>query len=267
MKVLVLGHTGMLGSMVYQYFTTRCEHVVTLPQGCIFHRNEPHDWFRGLVRSYMNDGYNIINCIGAITKPGYSHVDYYKVNYELPMWLEEASVGLPIDIIYPGTVGDGDSNPYGISKRIASDFIGAFGTKTHIIKSSPIGIETDGKGSHSLLSWVLNSKVDITGYTNVKFNGVTTLVWAEHCLAYLLSDTRPDPSHIPGKTTVLRSSDTLSKYELICTIIDVFDLKINVIPTYIHDTVLVYRSMLRGGIVCGTIKDQLIELKNYGTKK
>ncbi len=59
MKVLILGHSGMLGSMVYDYLS-KLDDVSTV----IIRHRWPSDSFKTAVRNF--DGDYIINCIGAI---------------------------------------------------------------------------------------------------------------------------------------------------------------------------------------------------------
>ena len=59
MKVLVLGHKGMLGNMVYKYLSTKedCELITT-------DLRWPSEDFKNFAVNF--DGDFIVNCIGAI---------------------------------------------------------------------------------------------------------------------------------------------------------------------------------------------------------
>jgi len=89
MKILLLGHKGMLGHMVRKYLDTSTDYEVYILEGDRF----PSDSFTGFVLSHNWD--YIINCIGAIPQ----RTTNFSVNYELPMWLEENSNGEPSSLM------------------------------------------------------------------------------------------------------------------------------------------------------------------------
>jgi len=73
MKVLVIGHTGMLGNAVCKYLNTQKDVSVV-----IFSKKNrwPFDSFKKSVVKF--DGDYIINCIGAIPQ----RTNQFEVNYE-----------------------------------------------------------------------------------------------------------------------------------------------------------------------------------------
>ena len=121
MKVLVLGHKGMLGHMVVKYLTDNNIDVVTT------NVRWPESPFKlGIKLDY------VINCIGAIPQ----RTDNFDINWHLPIWLDLHS---PCKVIHPGTDCEMDDDEYGISKRIASNYIINSGNQTKILKTSIIG--------------------------------------------------------------------------------------------------------------------------------
>ena len=68
MKVLILGHTGMLGSTVYDYFMGEVDSLTFISD------RWPEDIFKDKVKQF--DGDYIINCIGAIPQ----RTDKFQVN-------------------------------------------------------------------------------------------------------------------------------------------------------------------------------------------
>ena len=167
MRVVVLGHTGLLGHMVYKYLSTKddCELITTESRW-------PSDEFRNFVLDFNGDF--VVNCIGAI----HQRTSEFGVNTDLTILLDE--LNKDFKIIHPGTDCEIDDDDYGISKREAADYLLTEGKDTTIIKTSIIGPELNTQAS--LLEWFLDQKEEIFGYTKAMWNGNTTLQWAKQCL-------------------------------------------------------------------------------------
>lgn len=235
MNILILGHKGMLGHMLVKYLTDQNYTIYTI------NSRFPSKEFKDEVLKF-NDGY-IINAIGAIPQK----TNLFDINHELPIWLDKYANN---KIIHAGTDCEIDSDEYGISKRIASDYIKKFSTNTKIIKASIIGPELDSKSS--LLEWFLNSKTDVKGYTKAMWSGITTLEWAKQCLNLINNWDKLERENIIESTC-------LSKYDLLNLIKEIFNKDINVIP---EDKISINKC-LKGNIIVSSIKIQLQELKNY----
>lgn len=234
MKVLILGHNGMLGSMIQKYFSLKNVNIVTT------NLRYPNEDFFNFIKEF--DGDVIINCIGSIPQ----RTSEFKINTDLPLWLCNNT---NCKIIYPSTDCESDNNGYGISKKIASEYIKLYCKKTKIIKTSIIGYE---KGTnYSLLEWFLSQKTSVEGYTGAIWNGITTLEWAKHAFALIHSwDT--------SEKVITLTSEKVSKYKLLNLFSEVHDKSITIIPVQKgHD-----RS-LSDGIQLKQIKDQLIEMKAF----
>ena len=104
MKVLVLGHKGLLGNCVHRYLSQFHE-VSTIDF------RYPSNEFIEYVNSYHG---TIVNCIGAIPQK----TDDFRVNIEIPIFLSKVNC----NVIHPGTDCE-DNTPYGISKKQATDHI------------------------------------------------------------------------------------------------------------------------------------------------
>jgi dTDP-4-dehydrorhamnose reductase len=107
-RILILGHNGMLGHMVLKFLKTQNITIETT------NLRWPTDNFKEEIKNYNGDF--IINCIGAI----HQRTSNFDVNWELPIFLDFYS---NCKIIHPGTDCEMDNDSYGISKRIARDFI------------------------------------------------------------------------------------------------------------------------------------------------
>ena len=235
MKVLVLGHKGMLGHMVTKYLTDQNLQVVTIQ-----HRYPSIEFKEELT---LFDGGYIINCIGSIPQ----RTDIFDLNYELPLWLEKNTSS---KIIHPGTDCEMDDDGYGISKKKARDFIINKGTHTKILKTSIIGPELNS--NVSLMGWFLSQEDEVGGYTKALWNGNTTLEWSKECFNLIK---KWDDYLIEN----ILEGTCVSKFELLTYIKEVFNKDINIIP---NDNVIVDKC-LKGNIITPHIKSQLEELRKY----
>lgn len=231
MKVLVLGHKGMLGHMVVKYLIDNNIDVITTDIR----------WPQSPFKSNMQLDY-VINCIGAIPQ----RTNDFDINWHLPIWLDLHS---PCKVIHPGTDCEMDNDGYGISKRIASNYIINSGNQSKIIKTSIIGPELNGNSS--LLEWFLSQKGEVFGYTKAMWNGNTTLEWAKQCL-YLIQNW---DNYSP--LTILESN-SVNKFELLNLFKEVFNKDISIIPKNLGKD-----KTLSGNIPTPQLKHQLTELKKY----
>lgn len=234
MKILILGHNGMLGHMANKYL-------------CIDHEIHtsnhyfPSQEFKRDVLLFKGDF--IINAIGNIPQKSKS----FSVNYELPIWLDQNT---KTKIIHPGTDCELDDSEYGKSKKLASDYIKQNGNNSKILKCSIIGPEI--KSHSSLFDWFLQQKNSVRGYTNVMWNGITTLEWSKQCLHAMLNWDQYQ------KETVIEGT-CLSKYQLLNAIKEIFDKNIEIVP----DGNITSNKCLKGTIKTVNIVEQLKDLKQY----
>lgn len=237
MKVLVLGHTGMLGHMVYKYLSLKdCEIITT-------DLKWPSQKFKEFVLDFKGDF--IVNCIGAIPQ----RKNNFEVNKELPIWLEQNN---KIKIIHPGTDGEDDNNDYGISKKEATEFL-INGKNTTIIKTCIIGPELDTQAS--LMQWFLDNKSEsVEGYSMCYWNGITTLQWSKMCYKIMCSVDEYEVLNIPV-------SNCISKYDLLNKIKTIFNKKIKIIK---NSDVKINRCLIKtNGMPAVDIETQLKELKEF----
>jgi|TARA_Y100000310_G_scaffold344374_1_gene456831 dTDP-4-dehydrorhamnose reductase len=237
-KVLILGHKGMLGHTVHKYLSTKkdCESFTT-------NLRWPDDKFKVKIISLKHD--YIVNCMGAIPQ----RTDNFKINYELPMWLDKFAIASRI--IHPGTDCEMDKDEYGISKKRASDYLKKKGHSTKIIKTSIIGTELNTKAS--LLEWFLNSKEKhVYGYTEAYWNGNTSLQWAKTCYKIIKNYDKYDVENIV-------STDCISKYELLNIIKRVY--KKDIIIS--QNDAVKNNKCLNGKIDALNIEEQINEMKEF----
>jgi dTDP-4-dehydrorhamnose reductase len=259
MKILlILGHGGMLGNAVRKYFNLNHEIEVV----------EKWRWdSKEFQKQVLNSNAEfIINCIGAIPQKKYKKEQYELLNVILPIFLESTGK----KIIHPSTdcefsgkleyplkyaknsVRDADDD-YGMSKVKISEMIENNFKNTKIIRTSIIGHEINNH--FSLLDWFLSvdESESINGYTNHYWNGITTLQWAKIAENLMLNWNDADIITQVG-------IDGLSKYELLEIVKEVYckKTKINSFATEVS-----LNKMLETDVIVPTIKEQLIELKNF----
>ena len=237
MKILVLGHQGMLGHMVKMYLNDFFN--VEIVEGRF-----PDEKFKREVIESESD--YLINCIGAIPQKTSS----FSINKELPVWLDQNFRG---KIIHPGTDCEIDNDEYGNSKREASDWIIKNAERTKIIKSSIIGPETRGK--KSLMEWFLSNPdgSSVRGYSNHYWNGVTTLEWAKKCRMIV------EDWESYGKRTVI-GTNCSTKYDILKNINSIYGRNIS-IQEFLTDSPV--DKCLEKDIECGDIKDLIVEMKEF----
>lgn len=234
MKLLILGSTGMLGHMVKKYLSDFFELDNLLARW-------PNPEFEDRIKT--SDADFLINCVGAIPQ----RTDKFDINFKLPIFLDKNFKGR---IIHPGTDCEMDRDEYGISKKLARDYIVGEGTRTKIIKSSIIGPELLTKAS--LLEWFLNSNDSVKGYSKAMWSGITTLQWAKLCKNLI------DDWDSFSKENIVEST-CLSKYDLLHAIKSTFNKEIIIYP---NDQVKINKC-LAGSLKVISIQKQLKELKEY----
>lgn len=236
MRILVLGHNGMLGHMVVKYLTTKGHFIETIDE------RFPSEEFKKKVLEF--DGNYIVNAIGAIPQK----VKEFDINFELPIWLSDNATSR---VIHPGTDCEIDEDLYGTSKRNARNYIVKNSFNTKIIKASILGPEI--KDKKSLLEWFLNTKDDvIKGWSSAMWSGITTLEWSKHC--EFIMDNWED---YPVENIV--ESTCLSKYDLLVLIGETFGVK----KEFTRNDSVKFNKCLEGNLHSKNIKEQLKELKSF----
>lgn len=241
-KVLVLGSSGMLGSMVFHYLSDNPNLQVkgttrkSTTKIKIFFDAEK--LVEGKTRANFSNFDYIINCIGII-KPFCQDNDpegvlrAIKVNALFPNKLSEVLskknvkvIQIATDCVYSGQKGsyvETDKHDpidvYGKTKSLGEVFSD---TNFLNIRCSIIGPEQGT--SKSLLEWFLHQKTgsELQGFDHHKWNGVTTLQFAKLCEKIIMKN----------KFATLRKTDYLhhfvpnslvSKYELLKLFNEVFE--------------------------------------------
>lgn len=255
MKILILGHNGMLGHMVKKYMTHKNIEIQTTEY------KWPSDEFKKFIKN-SNSNY-LINCIGCIPQKKPSWKDYKSVNIKLPLFLSENFNGkiihpttdcefsgnLEINKLYKKNDIKDASDDYGISKSHAI-FLLNKKNNIKIIRTSIIGPELNHKVS--LFEWFLKQNNIVNGYKNYYWNGITTLEWAKQCYS-LINNWRKYPS------TSQIGTEKISKYDLLCLINKIFKTNKKIRPINTN----IINKCLKSDFSVKSLQNQLIEMKNF----
>jgi len=193
MNILVLGGTGMAGHVIALYLTAQGHHVETLSAN---NRLDDSTYLvdatdhATLGKFLEGKPYHIIvNCIAILPKQAESHKSTaVDLNAYLPHYLAQYYETTPTRIIQLSTDGvfsaDSGKNVEDTSPN-CTDFYGrskALGEiindKDLTIRMSIIGPSLQPNGA-GLLDWFFAQSGEITGYSKVLWNGVTTLELAK----------------------------------------------------------------------------------------
>lgn len=240
MKVLVLGHRGMLGHVVERRF---------LELGCetenVSSRWPTEEFKRVILKS---DAQFCVNAIGRIPQKTHD----FTANAKLPIWLDRNFPG--VGVVHPSSDCEWDDSEYGRSKKTASDWIDAHAEKTKRVLTSIVGFEQGGNSS--LLGWFLSNPKGsvVSGYTNHFWNGITTLTWANFVYG-LMEKWSPAP-----KVSALCSASCVSKFELLGHFNAVFHAELSVQPKAHGESA---DKCLSHAVELGPIEEMLEEMKNW----
>jgi len=223
-KVLVVGSTGMLGYAVSAYYKSKGYKVVEISRNEFDIANDLMSKFESL----LNGVDVVINCAGVI-KPTIAKntiENVLKINSMFPRNLAKVCdkkgikcFHITTDCVYTGNKGNYNENDYfdadelyGLSKNAGEN------KECMVIRTSIIGEE---KGqSRSLLEWAKSQTgKEVNGFTNHKWNGVTTLYLAE-----VIENILRNNLYKKGLFHV-HSPNTVDKYELLQIFDEVYELK------------------------------------------
>jgi dTDP-4-dehydrorhamnose reductase len=228
-SVFVLGHSGMLGHVVARYLAGQGCEVFT--SGARY-QALPRDPLIEAVRESECEW--IVNAAGRIKQECDSPVELMLVNSILPVHLKsrmrenQRLIHASTDCVFSGTRGaylwDDErdaTDAYGLSKILGEAV--ADDPRCTIIRASIIGPEPGG--GHGLMGWFLRQEVEVKGYVNHFWNGITTLEWAKVCLEIIAgSDSHRRAIVQPGV------EPAVSKYELLTLISRTWEKEISIKP-------------------------------------
>lgn len=241
--IVVFGSSGMLGHYVCSLLSKTNKVIPLTSKDYNLVNINCQNLIEFLESLNLSKNSIIVNCAGIIPQTKNENVrEYIKVNTLFPVILSMICnykqlrfIHITTDCVFSGSKGNynedsehDETNIYGVTKSLGE--IG-YGT---IIRTSIIGEEIDSK--RSLLEWVKSNKDgEIDGYTNHFWNGVTCLQ-----LAKIINQIIDEDLFWEGVKHIF-SPDSLSKYELIKIINDVYELNIKINPVsknYCNKTII-----------------------------
>lgn len=253
----------MLGHKVWQQLAPRMEVAVcvrkALPADLCRRRNLPEA--ETIVESQLTDFEKlrtiflktrpdiVVNCIGVVAQPASTKelIDLIDINSVLPHKLAELCTSLNCRLIHissdgvfsgsKGNYAESDipdaSDPYGRSKILGEIREGGLNIRTSIIGSQLIG-------QKGLFEWLCSQRgKQVTGYAGYIFSGMTTNALSK-IIGKIIESGFPDSAAAPAgldcavasspiarfplEGTVHIGSDSISKYDLLCKLNEVFAL-------------------------------------------
>ncbi len=289
-KILVIGATGMLGTMVSEVLsksngidlaiTTRSKNDIQESLGCksffFDAKGNYKEQLNAIFSEFIPD--YIVNCIGII-KPYCNDnnqggvYDAIKVNSlfprELSNYINEKRVATKImqiatDCVFDGTTGKyterAPHNPtdvYGKSKSLGEVISDNFLN----IRSSIIGPELN---NHlSLLDWFLSQETRVFGFTHHLWNGVTTLQFAQLCLDIISNEKFEELRNLNHTLHYIVNKD-VTKYELLNIFNNTFNTDKEIVATS-SIGVPIDRTLRSNflNIELGSMEDAIKELSTY----
>ena len=242
-RILILGSTGMLGTMVSRYFLNLEDYDVALTtrapgqesnESYIFKYDASVDELDSLIQK-VNPDY-VINCIGII-KPEIDEANQQSIsnainiNSYFPLRISNNAefhkfkyIQIGTDCVFSGNTGNyvessfqDAEDVYGKSK-IGGEVVHNY---KQVVRASIVGPEI-GEGK-SLLNWFLSQeKNEINGFKDHLWNGITTLNFAKIAHGMIKSDTfSQNLQHLIPK-------DIVSKFTLLEYFKNYFDIDIKI---------------------------------------
>jgi dTDP-4-dehydrorhamnose reductase len=226
MRVFVLGHRGMLGHVVARAVAGQGHQVITSSER---YGGSPRD---PLIESVRESGCTaVFNCLGSTKRRERDLPELYRANALLPAHLA-ASLHANQHIVHASTdcVFDGHrgqygvddepraDDPYGFTKRLGEMI--ASRPNVTVLRVSIVGPD-DRPHALGLLPWFLRQPTDtpVKGYTNWRWNGITSLEWATIALEVVERRRRGE-----ALAPILQPATTpaISKYELLVAFRDAY---------------------------------------------
>jgi dTDP-4-dehydrorhamnose reductase len=262
MKIILLGSDGMLGS--YLNSVLSLNHSVLALTRKNIDLSLCESSLTSFFEKIVNPGDVIVNSAGIIKQRDFKIEEMIKVNSILPNFLGGLKheidcevIHITTDCVFSGRAGKYDENSkhdcldeYGKTKSLGENNINTN------IRTSIIGEEQRNK--RSLLEWVKankNQKVD--GYTNHLWNGVTCLE-----LSKLIEEIIDKKSFWRGVKHV-HSPNTVSKYELVSMISDVYELNLKVSQKETSESCFRDLSTVYENCISSNLYQQLLEQKKF----
>lgn len=272
MKLLVIGSNGMAGHIIAGYLKQQGHSIVTVARNNADYllNIEDIEEVKTFFTKLDNNFDFVINCIGLLVKDSIDRPDRAAIiNSWFPHYVEHVYkntatkvIHLSTDCVFDGEKGEyiesdvhTEMNAYGSSKSLGE----INNNKDVTFRMSIIGpeIKTNGTG---LLNWVVTcTDLELQGWENAWWNGITTLQLAK-CIQQYISN-----PVITGIYHLVNNKNKINKYDLLCKINTVYDLHKTIIktqgPKAVNKILVDTRNEINFNIL--DYDAQLTDLKNY----
>lgn len=273
-NILVLGGSGMLGSMVCRVLSEDGHEVTathsskdfsSIPPSCktihFTHKHGCNLHSLGMSDKRIQLYDFVVNCCGIIRQKSSTGATLYHVNSILPKKLGDLCeisgtklIHISTDCIFSGSKGSPyqKSDPcdaqddYGISKYLGED-----PNRQILFRTSIFGPASDSFG---LFEWFRSSEGTVKGFTNHIWSGVTTLELSKQISNAIKVGYKPSLYQI--------STSPITKWELLNMTNRIFGFKKTIIPTTTISKTIVDRSLISDYTV-KDIEEQLMELRDF----
>lgn len=206
----------------------------------------------------------VINALGAIPQKIQDAQELFRANTQFPLHLLNALgegqrlIHASTDCVFAGTRGQyrthdhkDTADAYGLSKALGEAV--AMDPRVYGLRTSLVG--TDLGGGHGLLAWFLQQPGPVNGFTNHRWNGVTTLEWTKAALEII----RGTASFSPG-VTQLGVAESVSKFELLTLFAEIWspgkEVRATSAPQNIDRTLV-------PDVVRPPLREQLLDLRRW----
>lgn len=266
MNIIICGSSGMLGHTLKKYLS-KYYSVVKIDRSDIDLECVSLKKLSNHIQCLLSKEQKtiLINCVGLIKQRSISDYQMIDINAVLPHKLALICGSLNVnmihfstDCVYAGSKGSYvETDPhdatdlYGLSKSLGEPH------SCSVLRTSIIGEELNNK--LSLVEWVKSNKNGhIKGFTNHLWNGVTCLQ-AGKLIRQIID------SQMFWSGTKHFYSNTMSKYDLVCAINDIYCLNIEIEPK--EDKVSINRTIASNQDISGynipNLRNQIIEMKEF----
>lgn len=261
LSFFILGHRGMLGHLVREYLESEGQSTVVSDTR---YTGDPADPLITEIVDARPDV--VVNCVGITTQRGTRDASLFTANTLLPQHLAAALspaqllVHPSTDCVFDGRTGNyavdeapNSLDPYGLSKRLGELALGVDNARVVVLRTSIVGPEQGT--SRGLLGWFLAQRGAVGGWTDHRWNGITTLSWAKLCLQIARGISALGPGlHQPA------TERGATKLELLELFAAAFDHDVEVRPV---ETGTPIDRTLRATHVMPPIEEQLAELREW----
>lgn len=239
MNILVIGGSGMLGSMICRVLSEH-GHLIT---STFSTKNNKTQYGENSLKfcfvlgddcsSLQIEKYDyVVNCCGLIKQKSPIRKDLYTLNSVLPKQLTNLCefygtklIHFSTDCIFSGAKHSPYEknepcdaiDDYGVSKYLGED------PRQILFRTSIIGPAQDSCG---LFEWFRGSDKSVNGYTNHVWSGLTTLELANQVAVAIQQKWKPSLYQL--------SIDPINKYDLLSKINSVFGWNKEIVPTEVN---------------------------------